>query len=546
MIGALIGFAIGGLLGAVLASGSSSQTKSLRPALPRYNRTGDPVLDGIHDEHERLDAEIEELKQGLSDARPAADKLRRTRDELSARAAELDRAVRWLEIVLVLALMVGLAGLFLPFLNPTLAWTRAAGPLFVTAFSIWWFPAFSSTSRASTQAHEDEQKVAKELNLALTTIAGDERRLFECNETLRALESRFNQRKRELERTKQVNAARDEAEREENNDTAIIQGALLWWSTERLRADEFVAEHHRDLIASEKSLLSAYVNPNDPCSSMERCLSLARRAEPRMRHEIAYLHPGEQRSVEDIAVILRRRHGFAVEVLLPLARAVEREQRLVPQPDLRALAAAAQAAEELEAKRLAILREAGAWWQSEGHRYGDSAWLERHVLLHRRWILRQMDAARAAYQEGSSLTSSFESCQTLATWALEHHRAEVLYHFQNGTDGSVTVDCVAHALRRFHGRMVEVLIPLALDAREGTDSGAIFAKLEPEALKMFEAVQSVVQTEEVAKQLIQQEQLRLLRQEHVREDELEARLEPYRKIVLQAAAKFTRLKGFVR
>jgi hypothetical protein len=56
----------------------------------------------------------------------------------------------------------------------------------------------------------------------------------------------------------------------------------------------------------------------------------------------------------------------------------------------------------------------------------------------------------------------------------------------------------------------------------------------------------VVQTEEVAKQLIQQEQLRLLRQEHVREDEIEARLEPYRKIVLQAAAKFTRLKGFVR
>jgi hypothetical protein len=342
-----------------------------------------------------------------------------------------------------------------------------------------------------------------------------------------------------------VNAAHDEARREDEHETMIVQGALLWWTTERLRADDFVSEHWQELISSERRLLAEYVDPRNPCSSMERCLSLARSAASRMRSEIAYLLGDDHRSVEDIAVILRRRHGFAVECLLPKARSIEREQRLVPRPDAGQLAAA-RATEELDAKRLATLREAGAWWQSEGRLYGDSAWLERHVQWHRRWILRQMDSARAAYHDESSLTSSFESCQALAAWALEHRRAEVLYHFQDGADGSVSVDPVAHALRRYHGRMVEVLIPLALDARESTDSSAIFAKLEPEALKMFEAVQSVVQTEEVAKQLIQEERLRLLRQEHVREDELEARLEPYRKIVLQAAAKFSRLKGFVR
>jgi len=357
--------------------------------------------------------------------------------------------------------------------------------------------------------------------------------------------SRFEARVFEAQRIKQAEEAREEAQREDEQDTALIQGALLWNSTQRTEADDFAAEHWRDLIASERSLLAQYADPKNPCSTMERCLAVARRAAPRLGDEIAYLLPENQRSIEGIAGILRRRHGFAVEYLLPRAREHARRERMAPSAsDQRQLAEARAEADRLDRERTGALREAGAWWTSAGRHYADCDWLERHVRTHRRRILRHIDEARAAYQDGSRLIASFEGARELAHWALEAKRGEVAYHFSQNGKGLPSEEELARILRAHHGHMVEVLIPMALEMVD-YDPRSIYGRLDGEAVAQFEAAQTVVEVERVASALIERERARLVREEGVVEEDLPARVEPYAKFIREAAYKIKLERGFI-
>lgn len=368
----------------------------------------------------------------------------------------------------------------------------------------------------------------------------------------------------ENERGMQAENARAEAQREEEQENAIIQGALLWWTTQRPHADEFVAEHWRDLIVSERTLLAQYADPKGPCSTMERSLTLARRVVPRMRAEVAYLLPDERRSVEDVAVILRRRHGFAVECLLPRAREYALQERLSPPPDPKLLAEARADAERLERERTIALREAGAWWTSAGRHYSDLAWLNEHVRLHRRWILRQIESARAAYRDAAHPAATYEGALELARWALEVRRGELIYHF--GRNGAVILgdrdtagrarikheiepelpaeNEVARILRAHHGHMVEVLIPMALETSDNNPR-SIYGRLDRDAVAQFETAQTVVEVERVANALIERERARLQRDESAGEEEIPARVEAYAKFIREAAYKIKCDRGFI-
>ena len=348
----------------------------------------------------------------------------------------------------------------------------------------------------------------------------------------------------EAHRRRRLDEAHEEARREEEHETAIVQGSLLWWSTERLRAQEFVSDNWRELIASERQLLAEYVNPTNPCSSMERCLRLARRAVPRMRLEIAYLLGGDTHSPEDIATILRRRHGFAIEYLLPKAREIERRERLgLPGPDPRQLAEARAEAERLERDRTTALREAGAWWTSAGRFYDDPAWLDRHVKLHRKSILERREAARVEYRDSSRPAATFESALEVARWALTARSGEVAYHFAVNGSGLPSEEELARVLRAWHGHEIEVLVPRALDISK-QESRSIYGNLDHEAVAEFETAQTLVEVERVSSALKAQERDRL-RAEGVREDEIESRVESFERLVNEAAHKLKYDRGFI-
>jgi hypothetical protein len=260
-----------------------------------------------------------------------------------------------------------------------------------------------------------------------------------------------------------------------------------------------------------------------------------------MQREITYHLPAGERSVEKLAVILRQHHGFAVEYLLPRVRAIQFERLLpaapqppeTPAPDLK-----------LERKRLAALRAAGCWWQSEGRHYDDAAWLEEYVRRHRRWILRQADQALAAYHDDTSLTASYEACLDLASWARERHPNEVAYHFGANGKGLPPAEEIADIFRRHHGAMAEVLIPRARNTPEESGPASLYERLDPEAVAEFERAQSVVEIERVREAVLARERDRL-RREGAPEEALEARLRSLAALLGEAVTKLKRERGYI-
>jgi hypothetical protein len=206
---------------------------------------------------------------------------------------------------------------------------------------------------------------------------------------------------------------------------------------------------------------------------------------------------------------------------------------------------------ELDRKRLATARECLAWWTSEGQHFADAAYLAEHVRLHRRWILKQADGACAAYHTESSLTASYQQCLDLAVWMLEPARAgEVAYHFgANGhrvvsDNGLPTPEELARIFRSHHGRMREVLIPMARNFREDDRDPSIYSRLDPDATKLLEDAGSVVEMQRVAKELKRQHREEG-RKNDVREEDLEEWSESYEKQIDRAVFKYARERGFV-
>jgi hypothetical protein len=230
--------------------------------------------------------------------------------------------------------------------------------------------------------------------------------------------------------------------------------------------------------------------------------------------------------------------------MLPRAREIARLERLAPPvPDPKLLAESRAEAERLDRERAVALREAGAWWTSAGRHYSDPAWLERHVRLHRRWILGQREVARAAYRDHSRPAATFEDAREFAHWALATKRDEVAYHFGVNGGGLPTEDDLAHVLRAHHGHFMEQLLPKAFDMSE-KDPRSIYGRLDDEAVAQFEAAQTLVQVERVADALIERERAQQLR-DGAPEKDLETRVAAYAKFIREAAYKIKCDRGFI-
>lgn len=349
----MIGCVLLGLAAALVCSSGSrsgstngSPRRGLAPPRSVDCDDDDPELERLGDERDALQSELGSLKQDcaalerdLVNLQSRALELRRQREQAFAKAR---RRANWglgcIAIAALAEIAVVMAGpdSRVPFTVAALAAVIAAAPFMVVGWSL------SVEARALWKT--EMESVAEHERAAQRLAPFEARRRAAAGELVR-VSDQLAARRQELENQRFADRDRQRIAREETvrqaaqegaeqqrarRNTAIVQGALVWWSTQLPQADRFVEVHWRELIGSENALLAQYTDPTSPCSTMEGCLDVARWALCERRAELGYHLPGSELSVEALALLLRWHHGFAVEYLLPQARAIELRRLLTP------------------------------------------------------------------------------------------------------------------------------------------------------------------------------------------------------------------------
>ncbi len=122
--------------------------------------------------------------------------------------------------------------------------------------------------------------------------------------------------------------------------TQRVRAALVWWTTEHALLDERAQAFWPHIIKQAPKYLARYDDPTDLCGTAERCWEVASWALDHIPAEVGYFLTDGTPNVSELATILRRHHGRAVEGLLPRARALQRDDLLRPAPVVAAAAPA--------------------------------------------------------------------------------------------------------------------------------------------------------------------------------------------------------------